>query len=114
MAEKYFLMPGVCISKEGLPGKKLECKKGKDPLELKPADVEVLKRNLGFLITQKKIVTASQLYEISEAEAKKKGESGKSEKRIELETEAESLEIKFNTKTSNKDLEILIEKKKGE
>ena len=71
--ERYYLMPGVTICKEGLPGKKLECKKGSDPVKIDDKHVEIIKKNIGFLITQKKVVTASEL------EAAKEEKSGFSE-----------------------------------
>lgn len=74
MAEKYFLMPGVTISKDGLPGKKLECKKGGKPLELKKEYVEIIKKNLGFLMTQGKVVTANDLESKPESRGRKKKE----------------------------------------
>jgi hypothetical protein len=107
MAEKYFLMPGVTISKDGLPGKKLECKKGGKPLELKKEYVEIIKKNLPFLMSQKKVVTSDDVETVSDKE-----ESGKSEKRIALEKEAIELGVEFNSKTSGKDLEAAILEKK--
>ncbi len=110
MKEKLFLVPGVTIGREGLPGKKLECREGKDYLEIEEKYIEILEDVIPFLQSEKKIITRSELDKLEEKEAKSK----KSDARIALETEAEELEISFNTKTSNKNLSDLIEEKKLE
>ena len=102
--ERYYLMPGVTICKDGLPGKKLECKKGAEPMKIDEKHVEIIKKNIGFLISQKKVVTSDEL----EAAKEEKADAGKSEKRLALETEAKELGLDFNTKTSGKELEEMI------
>ncbi len=107
MGEKYFLMPGCAIGKEGLPGKKLECKKDGKPLALKEAHVKIIEKNLGFYMSQGTIKTASDL-----ETAEEKAEAGKSEKRIALEAEAEELGVEFNDRTTGKDLQTAIDEAK--
>lgn len=108
MGEKYYLMPGNAIGKEGLPKGKLECKKDAKPLAIQEKHVKIIEKNLPFLIDQKRIMTASDLAAMEE----KAG--GKSTKRLELEAEAVELEIDFDDKTSQKDLIAAIEAKKKE
>lgn len=107
MSEKYFLMPGCTIGKEGLPGKKLECKKGSKPMQINEKHVKIIEKNLAFYMTQGTIKTASDLEPPEE-----KADTGKSEKRVELEAEALELGIEFNGRTSGKDLQTAIDEAK--
>lgn len=109
MVEKYFLMPGCTIGKEGLPGKKLECGKSAKPKLIDDKHVEIIKKNLGFYMSKGTIKTAAEL-EAAEA----KSEAGKSEKRAALEAEAEELGIEFTDRTSGKDLQTAIDEAKTE
>lgn len=109
MGEKYFLMPGCAIGKEGLPGKKLECGKSAKPKLIEEKHIKIIEKNLGFYISQGTIKTASDL-----ETAEEKAEAGKSEKRIGLEAEATELDVEFTDRTSGKDLQAAIDEAKKE
>ncbi len=120
MAERYYLIPGKSIGKKGLPAGKLECGKGKDPLEIKPKLVEVIKKNLGYFVSQGTIVTGTVLDElaekaVTEAEEKKASEDANkkavSDKMQALIEHAESLGLEVPEKISQKDLKKLIQDK---
>lgn len=108
--EKLFLVPGCTVGKKGLPGGKIECKKGQDPLELNEKVLKVLEKNLPYLKSTGKILTLSQVEKLLE----KAGDDKKSEKRLNLEAEATDLEIEFDDKTTQKELVLAIEEKKAE
>lgn len=105
MSEKYYLVPGSSIGKKGLPGGKLTA--GKEPLLIEEKYIKVIEKNLGFFLSEKRIVKAADL----ETE---KPKSGKTEKRLKLEAEAIEFEIEFTDRTSGKDLEVAIEAAKKE
>ena len=121
MAEKYYLMPGCSISKDGLPGKKLEVKQSGEPLLIKEVHIKILGKNLPFLVSQKRVMTGTALEEL-EKEAKKAEESEEARKKAQTEAkikalieEAKSLGIEeIPENPTQKALKELIEAKKAE
>ena len=110
---KLFLAPGNCIGRTGLPGGKLECKKGSSPLEIESKYQELIEDIVPFLKSQGKILDEAGYLKLTNVDSKP-AISGKSETRIKLEDEATKLGIEFKSRTSNKDLEALIADKKAE
>jgi len=110
--EKLWISSGTTISKKGLPGGKLECKKGADPLELEEKFAKVIEKNIPFLKVSGKLLDQAGYDNVMTVEEPE--DTGKSEKRIALEKEATELEIEFNDRTSQKDLIAMIEAVKEE
>lgn len=59
--EKMFLMPGCSIGKDGLPGKKLECKTGAKPLLITDKQLKIIEPSVQYLVSQGKIKPQSEI-----------------------------------------------------
>lgn len=115
MAEKYYLTPGSSICKIGkqFKGRKIEVKASKDEYKLLSDEaVKAFEKNIPFMLEKGKIITASDYAKLAEKEDD--NNSGKSEKRIQLETQAKELDIEFEDSITQKDLKSLIDAKLAE
>lgn len=110
--EKLYLKPGSQIGKKGLPGGKLECKKGDDPLLVEDKYLTVIEKNIDFFKSEGRLMNQAAYDKFMTVE-EKPDESGKTDKRLALEKEATEFGIEFTDRTSGKDLTAEIELKKS-
>lgn len=105
----YYLKPGTTIGAVGLPGGKISAEK--TPEYISEEHAKIIGPSLDYLLSVGKVGKGRIEPETEPEDEDDTGEngSGKSAKRIELETQAAELGIEFDDKTTQKQLKTLIE-----
>ena len=76
--ESYYLKKGGKIGNPGLPGGTLDAKK--EAIKITDKHLEVIGKNIDFLVSKGIVVTGSDMKKLDEVEADKKAEAKKEKK----------------------------------